>query len=491
MNEQNEEIEIDLLRLFRFILSKFKTLLILGIVFAVLGFSYKYCRFEFSSTPLAEVNNLFTIEKIEKEPDGKVVKKKEKVSYNLYKEDYEARYSEYESKKRNVDLHKKFLEQDFENFNRELESTQEYIRNSKLYNLSPESYWESEFYYSVREKNAKTAMPNIASVKKALKSKEEGEEETFENESTVVRFANRLLHTQKYIQAFAKSLGISMNLTQKPVRELFGFSAIDSYSFVISLKGDSKETLSKLEKVKEVFDKEFTDFYGQDYIIKIVPISLERIYNAGLIKLKRDTDNAVVKLNNEIENKKNQILNQVQPLPPEDIDVKMKTLESYKFMKLVIFTVAGLFFGVFIGAAYFGMKYLFSGKLTSAEYLKNVYSIKNIAVLHESSFSKEVANSKLLLENAIEIISKGKKKVVLVSTLDGKEIANATEAISNTLSKLSVSFDLVKDCELKEITYSDAVIVIEKLDVSLLDATRNEIELLQSYKAPLEGIVYA
>ncbi|MGN0896424.1 MAG: hypothetical protein ACI4NC_06635 [Succinivibrio sp.] len=491
MNEQNEEIEIDLLRLFRFILSKFKTLLILGIVFAVLGFSYKYCRFEFSSTPLAEVNNLFTIEKIEKEPDGKVVKKKEKVSYNLYKEDYEARYSEYESKKRNVDLHKKFLEQDFENFNRELETTQEYIRNSKLYNLSPESYWESEFYYSVREKNAKTAMPNIASVKKALKSKEEGEEETFENESTVVRFANRLLHTQKYIQAFAKSLGISMNLTQKPVRELFGFSAIDSYSFVISLKGDSKETLSKLEKVKEVFDKEFTDFYGQDYIIKIVPISLERIYNAGLIKLKRDTDNAVVKLNNEIENKKNQILNQVQPLPPEDIDVKMKTLESYKFMKLVIFTVAGLFFGVFIGAAYFGMKYLFSGKLTSAEYLKNVYSIKNIAVLHESSFSKEVANSKLLLENAIEIISKGKKKVVLVSTLDGKEIANATEAISNTLSKLSVSFDLVKDCELKEITYSDAVIVIEKLDVSLLDATRNEIELLQSYKAPLEGIVYA
>ena len=307
MNEQNEEIEIDLLRLFRFILSKFKTLLILGIVFAVLGFSYKYCRFEFSSTPLADVNNLFTIEKIEKEPDGKVVKKKEKVSYNLYKEDYEARYSEYESKKRNVDLHKKFLEQDFENFNRELETTQEYIRNSKLYNLSPESYWESEFYNSVREKNAKTAMPNIASVKKALKSKEEGEEETFENESTVVRFANRLLHTQKYIQAFAKSLGIGMNLTQKPVRELFGFSAIDSYSFVISLKGDSKETLSKLEKVKEVFDKEFTDFYGQDYIIKIVPISLERIYNAGLIKLKSNTDNAVVKLNNEIENKKNQI----------------------------------------------------------------------------------------------------------------------------------------------------------------------------------------
>lgn len=100
----------------------------------------------------------------------------------------------------------------------------------------------------------------------------------------------------------------------------------------------------------------------------------------------------------------------MQPLPPEDIDVKMKTLESYKFMKLVIFTVAGLFFGVFIGAAYFGMKYLFSGKLTSAEYLKNVYSIKNIAVMHESSFSKEVANSKLLLETQLKLFLKAKRR---------------------------------------------------------------------------------
>lgn len=490
MNEQNEEIEIDLLRLFRFILSKFKTLLILGIVFAVLGFSYKYCRFEFSSTPLAEVNNLFTIEKIEKEPDGKVVKKKEKVSYNLYKEDYEARYSEYESKKRNVDLQKKFLEQDFENFNRELATTQEYIRNSKLYNLSPDSYWESEFYYTVREKNAKTAMPNIASVKKALKSKE-GEEETFENESTVVRFANKLLHTQKYVQAFAKSLGITMNLTQNPVRELFGFSAIDSYSFVVSLKGDSQETLLKLEKVKEEFDKEFTDFYGQDYIIKIVPISLERIYNAGLIKLKRDTDNAVVKLNNEIENKKNQILNQVQPLPPEDIDAKMKTLEGYKNMKLVIFTIAGLFGGIFLGVAYFGMKYLFSGKITSSEYLKNLYGLKNIAVLHESSFSKEMPDEKVRLENAVEILSAGKKKVVLVSTLEGKDISNATEIISSALSKSGVAYDFVKDCKLKEITDSDAVIIVEKLDVSVLDAARVEIENLLAYKVSVEGIVYA
>lgn len=66
MNEQNDEIEIDLLRLFRYILSKFKTLILLGVVFAVLGFSYKYCRFQFSSTPLAEVINLFPLKRLKK-----------------------------------------------------------------------------------------------------------------------------------------------------------------------------------------------------------------------------------------------------------------------------------------------------------------------------------------------------------------------------------------------------------------------------------------
>lgn len=45
MNEQNTEVEIDLVRLFRFILSKYKILLITGIVFAALACAYKFCRF--------------------------------------------------------------------------------------------------------------------------------------------------------------------------------------------------------------------------------------------------------------------------------------------------------------------------------------------------------------------------------------------------------------------------------------------------------------
>ena len=77
------------------------------------------------------------------------------------------------------------------------------------------------------------------------------------------------------------------------------------------------------------------------------------------------------------------------------------------------------------------------------------------------------------------------------STLEGKDISNATEIISTALSRSGVAYDFVKDCKLKEITDSDAVIIVEKLDVSVLDATRVEIENLLAYKVSVDGIVYA
>lgn len=78
----------------------------------------------------------------------------------------------------------------------------------------------------------------------------------------------------------------------------------------------------------------------------------------------------------------------------------------------------------------------------------------------------------------------------MVSTLEGKDISNATEIISGALSKSGVAYDFVKDSNLKKITYSDAVIIIEKLDISGLDAARVEIENLLAYKVSVEGIVY-
>lgn len=493
MNEQNTEVEIDLVRLFRFILSKYKILLITGIVFAALACAYKFCRFEFSSTPLEDVDKLFTIERVVKEPDGKIVKKKEKVSYRLYAEDFEAQQSEYQTKISDARNVKKVLASEIKVLENGLKGKHEYLEKSKLYGLDPASYWEADFYYNIREKNAKSTKTNAATVRKVLENKgndaNANSADQLENESTVVKFANNLLFTQKYVTLFADALGLKLEYTKDPVYELVGFNAVDSYSFVISLKGDSKDTVTSLEKVKEIFDKEFTEFFNGEYVIRTKQISFENTYNPSLIKLKEDKDSAVTNDEKAIDAKRNQISNTVLPVPPEDD--KLVTLEAYKAKKLVVFAAAGFAFGLFICIVIFGMKYLFSGRLNSKDYLKDLFKLENVAVLHEASFSKEEPDEIEKLKESLELLSKDKKSIAIVSTLEKKEIDNAVSIIEKVMNAKGISVKVLKDYNIKQISECDAAIVCEKLDVSVLEKCVNEFETLKTYKLDVMGVVYA
>ncbi len=493
MNEQNTEVEIDLVRLFRFILSKYKILLISGIVFAALACAYKFCRFEFSSTPLEDVDKLFTIERVVKEPDGKIVKKKEKVSYRLYAEDFEAQQSEYQTKISNARNVKKVLASEIKVLENGLKGKHEYLEKSKLYGLDPASYWEADFYYNIREKNAKSTKTNAATVRRVLENKgndvNANSADQLENESTVVKFANNLLFTQKYVTLFADALGLKLEYTKDPVYELVGFNAVDSYSFVISLKGDSKDTVTSLEKVKEIFDKEFTEFFNGEYVIRTKQISFENTYNPSLIKLKEDKDSAVTNDEKAIDAKRNQISNTVLPVPPEDD--KLVTLEAYKAKKLVVFAAAGFVFGLFICIVIFGMKYLFSGRLNSKDYLKDLFKLENVAVLHEASFSKEEPDEIEKLKESLELLSKDKKSIAIVSTLEKKEIDNAVSIIEKVMNAKGISVKVLKDYNIKQISECDATLVCEKLDVSVLEKCVNEFETLKTYKLEVLGIVYA
>lgn len=493
MNEQNTEVEIDLVRLFRFILSKYKILLITGIVFAALACAYKFCRFEFSSTPLEDVDKLFTIERVVKEPDGKIVKKKEKVSYRLYAEDFDAQQSEYQTKISDAKNVKKVLASEIKVLENGLKGKHEYLEKSKLYGLDPASYWEADFYYNIREKNAKSTKTNAATVRKVLENKgndaNANSADQLENESTVVKFANNLLFTQKYLSLFADALGLKLEYTKEPVYELVGFNAVDSYSFVISLKGDSKDTVTSLEKVKEIFDKEFTEFFNSEYVIRTKQISFENTYNPSLIKLKEDKDSAVTNDEKAIDAKRNQISNTVLPVPPEDD--KLVTLEAYKAKKLVVFAAAGFAFGLFICIVIFGMKYLFSGRLKSKDYLKDLYKLENIAVLHEALFSKEDPDEIEKLKESLELLSKDKKSIAIVSTLEKKEIDNAVSIIETVMNAKGINVKVLKDYNVKQISECDATLVCEKLDVSVLEKCVNEFETLKTYKLEVLGIVYA
>lgn len=90
MDTINEEVEIDLVRLFLSLMHKWKALLIFSIIFGALGYCYKYYTIEYSSIPFEEVDKQFKIERTIIK-DGREQKETSKVSYKLYKEDYYAK----------------------------------------------------------------------------------------------------------------------------------------------------------------------------------------------------------------------------------------------------------------------------------------------------------------------------------------------------------------------------------------------------------------
>lgn len=258
---------------------------------------------------------------------------------------------------------------------------------------------------------------------------------------------------------------------------------------MISLKGDSKDTVTSLEKVKEIFDKEFTEFFNGEYVIRTKQISFENTYNPSLIKLKEDKDSAVTNDEKAIDAKRNQISNTVLPVPPEDD--KLVTLEAYKAKKLVVFAAAGFAFGLFICIVIFGMKYLFSGRLNSKDYLKDLFKLENVAVLHEASFSKEEPDEIEKLKESLELLSKDRKSIAIVSTLEKKEIDNAVSIIEKVMNAKGISVKVLKDYNIKQISECDATLVCEKLDVSVLEKCVNEFETLKTYKLDVLGVVYA
>ena len=149
--DNNEDLEIDLLRLCRYILSKWMVILFSGVVFALLAFSYKYFGFKYSSVPLAELDKQFEVEFIEEQLDGRKQKVKKKVNYNIYKADYDARMADYNAQYSSYEINKKVLSDLEEKASIDLDLQREYLTNSKLFNVGDEGYYETVIFYTVHD----------------------------------------------------------------------------------------------------------------------------------------------------------------------------------------------------------------------------------------------------------------------------------------------------------------------------------------------------
>lgn len=490
MDAQNTEIEIDLVRLFKFILSKWKVLLVSGVILSVLAFSYKFYGFNYSKVPLAQINKLFDIERLEKQPDGRVVKQKVKVSYELYKEDYESRLSAYENKKAANENQKKSILTEIKGLERSLSTETEYTENSLLYTLDTDEYYESEYFIDIQERN-KSGSSSVLSVPANVSSTQGNNNSSINSntaESKVISLASKLVSLQSELDELSSQLGIAHKQSLKAVSELIKLNSDDGRTIDITVKANNEKNLALLEGFVSKLVTELKDEMGDQFIIKSKKVSSGVVNGDDIQNLKNSEDLLITSLQAQITQKNDAISALVQPVPLED---KFIELSSYKIQKYIIFILAGLFGGIFISSCVYGGKYLFEGKLRDKNYLKDLYNLRLLGCLHESSYSQVSTAEKDKFTELVKILVQGTKTIAVSSSLAENTIEDTVSIIRDVALNHNVEVKVITDETMSEITNCDGVIVVEKLDVSDLNKALDNLEVLKGFNVNLLGLALA
>ncbi len=490
MDAQNTEIEIDLVRLFKFILSKWKVLLVSGVILSVLAFSYKFYGFNYSKVPLAQINKLFDIERLEKQPDGRVVKQKVKVSYELYKEDYESRLSAYENKKAANETQKKSILTEIKGLERSLSTETEYTENSLLYTLDTDEYYESEYFIDIQERN-KSGSSSVLSVPANVSSTQGNNNSSINSntaESKVISLASKLVSSQSELDELSSQLGIAHKQSLKAVSELIKLNSDDGRTIDITVKANNEKNLALLEGFVSKLVTELKDEMGDQFIIKSKKVSSGVVNGDDIQNLKNSEDLLITSLQATLTRKNDAISALVQPVPLED---KLIELSSYKIQKYIIFILAGLFGGIFISSCVYGGKYLFEGKLRDKNYLKDLYNLRLLGCLHESSYSQVSTAEKDKFTELVKVLVQGTKTIAVSSSLAENTIEDTVTIIRDVALNHNVEVKVITDETISEITNCDGVIVVEKLDVSDLNKALDNLEVLKGFNVNLLGLALA
>lgn len=490
MDAQNTEIEIDLVRLFKFILSKWKVLLVSGVILSVLAFSYKFYGFNYSKVPLAQINKLFDIESLEKQPDGRVVKQKVKVSYELYKEDYESRLSAYENKKAANENQKKSILIEIKGLERSLSTETEYTENSLLYTLDTDEYYESEYFIDIQERN-KSGSSSVLSVPANVSSTQGNNNSSINSntaESKVISLASKLVSSQSELDELSSQLGIAHKKSLKAVSELIKLNSDDGRTIDITVKANNEKNLALLEGFVSKLVTELKDEMGDQFIIKSKKVSSGVVNGDDIQNLKNSEDLLITSLQAQLTQKNDAISALVQPVPLED---KLIELSSYKIQKYINFILAGLFGGIFISSCVYGGKYLFEGKLRDKNYLKDLYNLRLLGCLHESSYSQVSTAEKDKFTELVKILVQGTKTIAVSSSLAENTIEDTVSIIRDVALNHNVEVKVITDETMSEITNCDGVIVVEKLDVSDLNKALDNLEVLKGFNVNLLGLALA
>ena len=475
----NEEIEIDLVRLGRYVLSKWKVILFWGVVFSCLGFCYKFFAFKFSDVPLEELDKQFKIVRDEKQPDGKVQRKEYKVSYRIYKDDYESRMREYRANLDSYKVTKDNLLEKKNQIQQKIDIQNDYLSKSLLFKDNSSDMQEAVFFYSIRDLNA---------VK----------EGSVQADNPAVSFALSFLQSSNFLYRVSEKIGLDLG-EYRNLGLIEDFLKVDSKdskdskdSFIIRLLADSEDKLTILEKELEYFNTKLSIFCKDRYNVDIEKIGSGKVSISDLSELRNQALEDLLTLQNDLNEINAQIASVAEPIKFDDYG-KLVDLETFKVMKLIKFIAIGLLFGLVVSVCYYIFRYLTAGKLRDPDFISDSFGINKISCIHDLDKRTNESAVKALSENLKYIIAKGNNSIIMLSTMMGtyeQQLSEIKTIIDNFNSENGTDIKFVGPESINEINSADEVILTEKLDISDLNSVVDEVKTVLAVKEKVYGIVY-
>ena len=472
----NEEIEIDLVRLGRYVLSKWKVILFWGVVFSCLGFCYKFFAFKFSDVPLEELDKQFKIVRDEKQPDGNVQRKEYKVSYRIYKDDYESRMREYRANLDSYKVTKDNLLEKKNQIQQKIDIQNDYLSKSLLFKDNSSDMQEAVFFYSIRDLNA---------VK----------EGSVQADNPAVSFALSFLQSSNFLYRVSEKIGLDLG-EYRNLGLIEDFLKVDSKdskdSFIIRLLADSEDKLTILEKELEYFNTKLSIFCKDRYNVDVEEIGSGKVQISELSEYRNQALEELLTLQDDLNEINAQIASVAEPIKFDDYG-KLVDLETFKVMKLIKFIAIGLLFGLVVSVCYYIFRYLTAGKLRDPDFISDSFGINKISCIHDLDKKTNESAVKALSENLKYIIAKGNNSIIMLSTMMGtyeQQLSEIKTIIDNFNSENGTDIKFVGPESINEINSADEVILTEKLDISDLNSVVDEVKTVLAVKEKVYGIVY-
>ena len=373
---------------------------------------------------------------------------------------------------------------------RRLSTETEYTENSLLYTLDTDEYYESEYFIDIQERN-KSSSSSVLSVPSNASSTLGNNNSSISSntaESKVISLASKLVSSQSELDELSSQLGIAHKQSLKAVSELIKLNSDDGRTIDITVKANNEKNLALLEGFVSKLVTELKDEMGDQFIIKSKKVSSGVVNGDDIQNLKNSEDLLITSLQAQLTQKNDAISALVQPVPLED---KFIELSSYKIQKYIIFILAGLFGGIFISSCVYGGKYLFEGKLRDKNYLKDLYNLRLLGCLHESSYSQVSTAEKDKFTELVKILVQGTKTIAVSSSLAENTFEDTVSIIRDVALNHNVEVKVITDETMSEITNCDGVIVVEKIDVSDLNKALDNLEVLKGFNVNLLGLALA